>query len=355
MVSRKVLYQIIDENVELAYSNPSIEVCTELLLDYLNRLDLDKHTKNKITFLNSELPKIYLWAQRLNEKMEKDNIKIYSFLDKEYPFLLNQTADKPLLLYMQGQIKALQEYTYFLSVVGSRKMTFYGKKFINLEIARLMDYSVVIVSGLARGCDTEAHRTCLDNNGYTIACLAHGIDLCYPREHNAIKNRIRETGLLMSEFPLGVEPRKQFFPSRNRIISGLSQATLVVEAKAASGSLLTSERAGDQGRDVLALPGNIYEESSSGCNRLIRDGAYPILGAYDILDVLGIDWIEGKGLSKNPSLDPIISTLHKAPYSENELSKILRITVKDLRIRLIPYEAKGMIKREKGLITLTRF
>lgn len=275
--------------------------------------------------------------------------------DGLYPKRLEETADAPLVLFMQGRPEKLRDFKSFLAVVGSRRMTPYGRRFINQEVSKLIPYGVSIISGLAKGCDTEAHLACLERGGFTIACLAHGPDICYPPEHAKIKERIVREGLILSEYPPGTEPRPFRFPQRNRLISGLSEALLVVEAGPSSGSLITADYALEQGREVGVLVGPVFNAAHAGGNRLIREGAVPVFAYQDILDLLRVN-TENRPYEDcfRVSLPPILKAVAEEPKSELEISLALQMPLRDVRVKLIEYEAAGKIKRHRGRIFLTR-
>lgn len=281
-------------------------------------------------------------------------IDIVALGDDDYPLLLAESRDAPLILFYKGRIDLLCTTEHFLAVVGSRRMTAYGRRFVEEVIPPVLPYGVGIISGLARGIDTLSHLAALQNQGFTIACLAHGLDSCYPPEHRDIMREIAEEGILLSEHAPGVKALKNFFPARNRLISGLSHAVLLVEAGLNSGSLITAEFAAMQGRDVLAVPGSVYQPNSVGCNRLIRDGAIPVLDYRDILVALAIDPAASDVNSDSVSRDPLLRELSAAPLSEYELAKRLDIPDKELRIRLVAYEAAGFISRSRGMLFLTK-
>ena len=198
----------------------------------------------------------------------------------------------------------------------------------------------------------------------TIACLAHGIDLCYPPEHKKLHAEIATKGLLISEHAPGVRAIKQFFPARNRIISGLSQAVLIVQAGRKSGALITAEFAAMQGRDVMAIPGSIYSAEQAGCNNLIKDGAIPILSYHDILDNFGINFDSTDCTEVNKNTSQIIALedklaiaiiifLKNGDINENILAQKLNISVTTLKISIAKLEILGLIKSSRGMLTLT--
>lgn len=206
--------------------------------------------------------------------------------EARYPALLRQIPDPPIALYYEGDL-SLADWPC-LAVVGARKASGYGKWVAGTIARRAAEHGIAVVSGMAGGIDAAAHRGALEAGGPTIAVLGCGIDICYPASNKDLYGEIRRRGLLLSEFEPGAPPLPYRFPQRNRIISGLSRAVVIAEAGLASGSLITAERAADQGRDVFAVPANINATSSIGCNKLIRDGATPIVVVDDVLDAMGV-------------------------------------------------------------------
>ena len=218
------------------------------------------------------------------EWLKGDRHQIVRHDDDEFPDLLRQIPDPPLLLYVHGDANLLQLPA--LAIVGSRNPTAGGERNA-FEFARhLATLGFTIVSGLAQGIDTAAHRGALAAGGNTIAFLGHGIDRVYPASNKALAHEIAARGALISEFPLGMHPGKELFPQRNRLISGISLGTLVVEAAQRSGSLITARLAAEQGREVFALPGSIHNPLARGCHQLIRQGAKLVETADDIVSEL---------------------------------------------------------------------
>ena len=217
------------------------------------------------------------------EKALKYNIRIISFSSENYPKLLKEIPDPPIVLYVKGN---LSNSDNSLSVVGTRKYSNYGLYVANSIVKELANNGVAIVSGLASGIDTLAHRITLKENGYTIAVLGNGIDIVYPYENKKLYEEISEKGCIISEFPFGTKPSQYTFPNRNRIIAGLTYGTFVVEAPAKSGSLITANYANDYGRLVFTVPANINLSTATGNNLLIKDGAIPITNFEDFKDHL---------------------------------------------------------------------
>jgi DNA processing protein len=203
-----------------------------------------------------------------------------------YPAWLRMVADPPPVLWVRGDLAAFEPTS--IAIVGSRSASQYARQVSRQLAAGLAAEGIVVTSGMARGVDGAAHEACLAVGGRTIAVLGTGIDLVYPREHAALAGRITVNGLLVSELPPGTLPYKSHFPRRNRIISGLSRAVVIVEASEKSGSLITARMALEQGRDVMAVPGSVLHGRNRGAHALIKDGAMPVESAADILGALGI-------------------------------------------------------------------
>ena len=208
--------------------------------------------------------------------------------DPEYPPLLKEIHDPPPVLYAIGDLLSFQQPT--VAMVGTRKPSIMGSETAWRFAFELAGKNITIVSGLALGIDAQAHSGCLAAGGKTIAVMGTGIDCIYPRRHVQLADKIGENGLLLSELPLQSPPIAGHFPRRNRIISGLSLSTLVVEAAVRSGSLITARLACEQNRDVLAIPGSIYNPQARGCHHLLQQGAKLVTTSNDVLDELGIDY-----------------------------------------------------------------
>jgi len=217
--------------------------------------------------------------------LERPGNSVVTLGDADYPKLLLEIPDPPPLLYARGRVELLQSSA--LAVVGSRNATAQGAANAQSFAKALSDAGLAIVSGLALGIDAAAHRGGLAGKGSTIAVLGTGIDVVYPRANTALAAQIAELGLLISEFPLGTGAMASNFPRRNRLISGLAQGCLVVEAALASGSLITARSAAEQGREVFAIPGSIHSPVSKGCHALIKSGAKLVESAEDVLAELG--------------------------------------------------------------------
>lgn len=214
-------------------------------------------------------------------------IETISPLEAQYPTLLREITNPPPLLYYQGDISLGSSTS--VAVVGSRKATPYGRWVAYSLAEKLANNGVTVVSGMASGIDSFAHRGALENGGKTIAVFGCGLDICYPPSNRELMERILENGLILSEYPPGTAPLPFRFPLRNRIISGICQGTVIVEAGLQSGSLITAEYAAEQGRNIYAVPGNINSTYSIGANKLIKDGALPLVVLDDLIEDLGIE------------------------------------------------------------------
>lgn len=272
----------------LHINNSSINKIINYFSDIREILELD----NDLLYSIPELQEVHIKKiinnrsfSKIDEvlkQLEDNEIKSITCLDDDYPDSLNYVYDKPSVLYYKGNFKEENEIS--LAIVGARKATAYGKYVCEKFTKELVELGVTIVSGLALGIDAIAHKTALDNGGRTIAILGNGLDIKYPSRNKQLYDEIIENGVIMSEFPLGTQPLAYNFPQRNRIISGLSRAVIVIEAKEKSGSLITAHQALEQGKDVFAVPGNINSVYSGGTNKLIKDGAFPLLSIDDILE-----------------------------------------------------------------------
>jgi len=238
-----------------------------------------------------------------------------------YPPLLEEIYDPPLILYARGQLEALEKPG--IAIVGTRRPTVYGLQMAQGIASDLGNRGICVVSGLARGIDSAAHRGCLDGNGTTIAVLGCGIDIVYPREHRQLTQKILAQGLLLSEFPPGTSPSPQNFPIRNRIISGLGLGTLIVEASEYSGSLITARLAMEQNRDVFALPGNLTSPQSFGPNFLIKQGAKLVQTWRDVVEELPTE-IRQEIFLKEDAKPPLKAELDLLTEEESRLLGLLR-------------------------------
>ncbi len=280
--------------------------------------------------------------------------RIITQADSEYPALLVQIPDPPPLLYVYG---TLFTEGLIIAVVGSRNATNYGIGATRQLCMDLAGQGVTIVSGMARGVDTAAHTAAMDAGGRTLAVLGTGLDRIYPRENEHLYQRIAENGAVISEFPLGSGPDAHRFPARNRIISGMSHGTVVVEAAARSGSLITARLAADQGRDVFAVPGNIHSFKSVGTHTLIKEGAKLAAHAWDVLDEFEATHPRHK-VAATPETAPrqdlteaeivIMDILEADPIHIDDLVRKAEIPPGELSGTLLQLELKGLAVQSPG-------
>jgi DNA processing protein len=267
--------------------------------------------------------------------------------DPRYPPLLRQLHDPPKRLYVRGSAAALLDPA--VAVVGARSCSSYGAQVARGLARELAAAGIVVVSGLARGIDGEAHRGSLDGGGRTVAVLGCGIDRDYPRSHADLARRIRECGAVVSEYPPGVEPAPWRFPARNRIIAGLCLATVVVEARDRSGALITADFALELGRDVFAVPGEITAALSAGTNDLLRQGAAPLLSSRDVLAALGREPTPRKRPSIPESSAALLELLADAARDADELARRSGRSSAEVAAALVELELAGLVVAADGV------
>jgi len=277
---------------------------------------------------------------------------ILTWEDEGYPKLLAEIPDPPPVLYVRGELKP--EDAWAVAVVGTRRASTYGREVTRRLVTILAQSGVTIVSGLARGVDAVAHQTALEAGGRTIAVLGCGIDLVYPPEHRELARRIAAQGALVSEYPLGTQPEPGNFPPRNRIISGLSLGVVITEAGRDSGALITADYAAEQGRDVFAVPGSILSAGCAGTNRLIQDGAKPVLDAADILQELNLTMVAEQKEARQvlPTTETealILAHLSAEPVHVDDLTRAVGLPVAQVTSTLALMELKGMVRQVGGM------
>jgi DNA processing protein len=271
--------------------------------------------------------------------------------DGEYPPLLAAIHDPPPALFLRGGGDVELLAAPAVAVVGARMCSSYGRSVARSLARELASAGLVVVSGLARGIDGEAHRGALDAGGITVAVLGCGIDRDYPAAHAELARRVRERGLVVSEYEAGIEPAPWRFPARNRIIAGLAQATVVVEARERSGALITADFALEEGREVLAVPGEITSALSAGTNALLRLGATPVTCAGDVLEALGMEPVETN--TRSPALgaaaEALLGRLQDGALTADELVRAAAIDPADASAALIELELARIVTLEDGV------
>lgn len=277
-------------------------------------------------------------------------VKIITYFDKGYPPLLKETPDFPLALYYKGNLDDI-DYNYNLAIVGSRMASESAKLSLNSIISKLKDTNITIVSGLAYGIDTQAHKSALLNNLKTIAVIGSGLDIIYPSQNKKLFFDIAEgCGAIFSEYPLKTAPMAQNFPQRNRIVTGMSKGTLVAEAKIKSGAMISANLTLDYNRELMCIPGNILNPNTSGIYHLIKNGAGIISCADDLLNQLGWDIIveENKLPSLNETQKKILEILSLDAKTFDEITALAQEDVSKIMITLTELELKSLIKQSNN-------
>lgn len=290
-------------------------------------------------------------AEKECAAIKRAGVKIVTLHSPEYPILLFQIPDPPPFLYVRGELRGSE---ISIAIVGSRRASGYGLATTEKMARELALQGITVVSGMARGIDTAAHRGALDEGGRSIGVLGCGIDLIYPVENRALFAEMAKKGALVTEFPMGASPLAENFPRRNRIISGLSRGVLVVEASEGSGSLITAQCALEQGRDVYAIPGNIHSRNSRGTNSLIKQGAKLVERVEDILEDLP-NRMRSKGavslspaIAFSPQEAAVYSALSAAPLHIDDIVAKCALTVAEVSAILLRLELQGIITQNQG-------
>lgn len=286
------------------------------------------------------------------DKIERQGISFFTWEDPNYPALLQEVYNPPPVIYVRGELRPQDDWA--VAIVGTRKATLYGKQVAERFSADLAANHITVVSGLARGIDSVAHRAALDAGGRTIAVLGCGLDRIYPAENRQLAHDIIKNGALISEYAIGTPADARNFPPRNRIISGLSLGVLIVEAGVRSGALITVDFAVEQGREVFAVPGNILSKSSEGCNRLIHDGAKMVLGVEDILEELNLSMIAQQTearvvLPQNETEARLLEMISQLPTHMDELCRQSDLPIQEVSSTLALMELKGIVRQVGGM------
>jgi DNA processing protein len=280
--------------------------------------------------------------------LKKVGAKVLSIKDPYYPTNLKHLPDAPPFLYIKGEIT--DQDSLSIGIIGARRASYYGRMISEKFAYEFASSSITVVSGLARGVDTYAHRGSLRAGGRTIAVLGCGIDIVYPPENRELMDKICNYGACISEFPLGTQPWRGNFPTRNRLISGLSKAIVVIEASSWSGVFSTVKWALEQGREVFAVPGNITSETSRGVNQLIKDGAQIATSSQDIIEYLGIKppSKEKKEIKLSEEEEKVWNYLSYEPIHADKLSELLSLPIAKVLEILLNLELQGIVRQLPG-------
>lgn len=286
------------------------------------------------------------------ERLAQAGIQVLTWEDDDYPRNLRQAYNAPPVLYVRGSIEKRDEWA--VSVVGTRRASVYGKEAARMVCTGLAQAGVTIISGLARGIDTVAHRATLDAGGRTVAVLGCGVDVVYPPQNARLSEEIVERGALVSEYALGTPPDARNFPPRNRIISGLTLGTVVVEGDHGSGALITAGFAAEQGREVFAVPGNIFARASRGANHLIQQGAKMVCQVSDILEELNLTMVSEQAqaravIPENETEAVLLQHLSAEPLHVDALGQAVDLPIAQVTSTLALMELKGMVRQVGGM------
>ena len=290
--------------------------------------------------------------EKVYERMQAQGIRCLTWNDENYPRHLKNIEQPPPVMYVRGEM--LPEDDWAVAIVGTRKVTSYGRQVAEEVATFLAQNHVTVVSGLARGVDAIAHQSALKAGGRTIAVLGSGVDRIYPPENRRLAEEMIAQGALVSDYPPGTAPDGTNFPPRNRIISGLALAVVIVEAGVTSGALITATFAAEQGREVFSVPGSILAPQSKGTNRLIQDGAQPLLDPQEILEVLNLTQVtELQAARRMLPTDPIemrlFRTLGPEPMHVDEIRAQTNLPIEQVSATLAMMELKGMVRQVGGM------
>ena len=285
-------------------------------------------------------------------KIEAQGIKILTWQDEAYPQRLKEIDQPPPVLYLRGDY--LPDDLFAVAIVGTRRVTAYGRQITEELSSFLAGHGITIVSGLARGVDAIAHQTALKSGGRTLAVLGSGVDKIYPPEHRGLAEKMMEHGAVMSDYAPGTPPDAANFPPRNRIISGLSLAVVVIEAGETSGALITAEFAAEQGREVFAVPGSILAPQSKGTNKLIQNGALPLLSVNDLMQALdltrmGEQKTARRAIPSDETEARLMKVLGEEPLHVDEIRNQAGLPIEKVSATLALMELKGMVRQVGGM------
>ena len=322
------------------------------LLENLPRINLTERLKNDPELIESASP-LLEQARVVRERAERSGVRIVAWNDADFPTALATLTDLPPVLWYHGQLSVAEPPA--VAIVGSRAASAVAIETASRLAADVAATGLPVVSGLARGVDSAAHRAAL-RTGRTIAVLGSGLDRVYPSEHIELAREIAQTGMVVTEFPPGAPPLPHHFPMRNRLISGLSLGVVVIEASEKSGSLITASCALEQGREVMVVPGNVLSGRNRGGHALLRDGAKIVETADDI--VRELSWSRGANSSDEGAIntcreeisgDPLVREMVPGqPYDLDELSALSGLEPKRLLPRLLDLELRGFVRRAGG-------
>ncbi len=302
---------------------------------------------DRLIELRSSLDVNALW-----DRIAAQAIDVVTWLDEGYPRRLKEIDQPPPVLYVRGGLQPEDDFA--VAIVGTRRVTPYGRQITEELSAYLAGNGISIISGLARGVDAIAHSAALRAGGRTIAVLGSGVDRIYPSENRGLAEQMMAHGAILSDYPVGTAPEASNFPPRNRIISGLSLAVVVIEAGETSGALITAGFAAEQGREVFAVPGSILAPQSKGTNKLIQSGALPLLSAEDLLQALNLTRVGAQKSARQilPADEvekQLLNALGSEPLHVDELRSQTGLPVEKVSAALVMMELKGLVRQVGGM------
>ncbi len=329
----------------------SAEAAWRASIQELKAAKLDRRTLENLLQARREFDVAAEW-----DRVLAAGVRVITLADDDYPANLRQTDAPPPLLYVRGTLHPNDLWA--VGIVGTRRASVYGREVARTLATDLAQAGVTVVSGLALGIDTVAHRAALDAGGRTLAVLGSGVDQIYPPDNRGLAHAIMEQGALISEYPLNVRPEAGNFPPRNRIISGLSKGVVIVEAGQRSGALITARFAAEQGRDVFAVPGSILHPGSAGCNALIQQGATPLLSSQDILTHLNLEQTVAQQAARaviaaDPQEARLLNFLTREPRHVDDLVRDSAMPAPEVAGLLTMMELKGLV-RQVGTMSYVR-
>jgi DNA processing protein len=329
----------------------SAEAAWRASISDLKFAGLDRRTLENLLAARRDLDIEAEW-----ERVQAAGFQVLTLLDDDYPENLRQIDAPPPLLYVRGALQPNDSWA--IAIVGTRRASVYGREVAHSLSRDLAAHGITVVSGLALGVDTVAHRSSVEHGGRTLAVLGSSVDQIYPPENRGLASQIAENGAIVSEYPLGTRPDANNFPPRNRIISGLSRGVVIVEAGDRSGALITAKFAADQGRDVFAVPGSILHPGSNGCNALIQQGAIPLLTVNDILNHLNLEQVLSQQAARttipaDPQEATLLRYMNQEPIHLDDLVRESAMPAPQVAGLLTIMELKGLV-RQVGSLSYVR-
>lgn len=325
----------------------SVEAAWKAPIQRLKEAGLDRRSLESVLATRRSLDLEAAW-----QRVVQSGARVYTWNDDDYPENLRQVPLSPPVIFVQGEL--VEEDRLAVALVGTRQASAYGREVARGLASELAHNGVTVVSGLALGIDATAHEAAIEAGGRTLAVLGSGVDQIYPAKNRKMALAMIQQGALISEYPLGTRPEASNFPPRNRIISGLSLAIVVVEAGQRSGALITAKFAAEQGRDVFAVPGSILQPSSAGCNALIQDGALPLLSINDLLEQLHLERAAvqreaRQTIAADPTERLLLEHLSSEPVHLDDIVRLASMPAAQVSGLLAMMELKGLVRQSGSM------